>query len=429
MSYARIVVDNLSKCYRISASIARPETFREAVSATLRSPFGYLQEIMRPPTEAELLWSLKEVSFEVKWGEVVGLIGRNGAGKSTLLKILSRITDPTAGRAVIHGRVGSLLEVGTGFHPDLTGRENVYLNGAILGMKRNEIEAKFDDIVEFADVSKFIDTPVKRYSSGMHVRLAFAVAAHLEPEILIVDEVLAVGDAGFQRKSLGRMDNLANSGRTVLFVSHSMAAIQALCDRVILLESGRVSAIGTPEEVISRYLRSIEIETGGGWMDLTQHPQRVADAERVLFRSLRLTNPDGQTMTGFPLGGSIVFELELDLDDLVLKDPLINIVVSKFGSPICYLPTIYMIRDPFQLTGRVRARCEWRTGMLAPGIYSVSQLAIKKHKGGKRLDQIENVMSFEILSRDVYGTGGMTHEGSLLIPDGRWEFEGIGSSC
>src|SRR5207244_3345082 len=205
---------------------------------------------------SEDFWALKDVSFEVRQGEVIGIIGRNGAGKSTLLKILSRITDPTEGRVTINGRVASLLEVGTGFHPELTGRENIYLNGAILGMTRAEIGRKFDEIVAFAEVEKFLDTPVKRYSSGMYVRLAFAVAAHLEPEILVVDEVLAVGDAEFQKKCLGKMSTVASGGRTVLFVSHNLTAIESLCHSCIALQRGRIFTRGSPTDVLDKYLGS-----------------------------------------------------------------------------------------------------------------------------------------------------------------------------
>jgi lipopolysaccharide transport system ATP-binding protein len=220
-----IRVDNLGKRYRIGARQKQPNTLRERIENLVASPFDYLRSTLRGPSEEEILWALKDVSFEIQQGDVVGIIGRNGAGKSTLLKILSRITEPTSGRAEVNGRVGSLLEVGTGFHPELTGRENIYLNGAILGMRKAEIDRQFDEIVDFAEIEKFIDTPVKRYSSGMYVRLAFAVAAHLEPEILLVDEVLAVGDAAFQKKCLGKIGDVAREGRTVLFVSHNMAAI------------------------------------------------------------------------------------------------------------------------------------------------------------------------------------------------------------
>jgi lipopolysaccharide transport system ATP-binding protein len=240
---------------------------------------------------SEILWALKDVSFQVDRGEVVGIIGRNGAGKSTLLKILSQITEPTEGFADLYGRVGSLLEVGTGFHPELTGRENIFLNGAILGMSRAEIERKFDEIVAFAEVTRFIDTPVKHYSSGMTVRLAFAVAAHLEPEILIIDEVLAVGDASFQKKCLGKMQGVAREGRTVLFVSHNMLAVQNLCTRVIWLHEGKIVQDGTPAEVVSSYLRmSSTMFTEQVWSDIAQAPgnQKV----RIHKIAVRGSNPD-----------------------------------------------------------------------------------------------------------------------------------------
>jgi lipopolysaccharide transport system ATP-binding protein len=246
-----IRVDNLSKQYQLGAKQKRYSTLRDSVVDVLRVPIRWFKG---EKPQKELFWALKDVSFEVKQGESVGIIGRNGAGKSTLLKILSRITKPSSGRAELFGRVGSLLEVGTGFHPELTGRENIYLNGSILGMTRVEIDRKFDEIVDFAEVENFLDTPVKFYSSGMYVRLAFAVAAHLEPEILIVDEVLAVGDAAFQKKSLGKMGDVARSGRTVLFVSHNMGAITRLCNRGLLLSEGKLLKDGTADQVVSDYL-------------------------------------------------------------------------------------------------------------------------------------------------------------------------------
>ena len=248
-----IRVENLSKQYVIGHNRKRRETFREALMTTLSKPFHYLADRRAPAVEEEEFWALRDVSFEIRKGEIVGLIGRNGAGKSTLLKILSRITEPTRGRVEIRGRVASLLEVGTGFHGELSGRENIYLNGAILGMTRSQIHRKFDEIVSFAEVEKFIDTPVKRYSSGMYVRLAFAVAAHLEPDILLVDEVLAVGDARFQNKCLGKLEDVAGLGRTVLFVSHNLGAVQRLCSRAILLDH-KVMHIGTVDAAISKYL-------------------------------------------------------------------------------------------------------------------------------------------------------------------------------
>ena len=241
MSQTVIRAEGLGKEYIIGACEQPRETFREMLMSAAAAPFRRLHRLGGRALPEDRIWALKDVSFEMKEGEVVGVIGRNGAGKSTLLKILSRITEPTTGRVEIRGRVSSLLEVGTGFHPELTGRENVYLNGAILGMGRAEIKRKFDEIVDFAGVEKFLDTPVKRYSSGMQVRLAFAVAAHLEPEILIIDEVLAVGDAEFQRKCLGKMDDVARGGRTVLFVSHNMGAVRDLTQRCFLMEKGRLT--------------------------------------------------------------------------------------------------------------------------------------------------------------------------------------------
>ncbi|HOV68250.1 MAG TPA: ABC transporter ATP-binding protein, partial [Methanoregulaceae archaeon] len=248
-----IRVNGLGKRYRIAHETASYKTLGETITRAVKAPFRRLTG-EAPARTTEEFWALKDVSFEVKRGEVVGIIGRNGAGKSTLLKILSRITTPTEGTVEVHGRIGSLLEVGTGFHPELSGRENIYLSGSILGMKRSEIDAKFDEIVKFAEMERFLDTPVKRYSSGMYVRLAFAVAAHLEPEILIVDEVLAVGDAKFQKKCLGKMSDVAREGRTVLFVSHNMSAVRSLCTKGLLLQDGRCSLFDSVDSVISRYL-------------------------------------------------------------------------------------------------------------------------------------------------------------------------------
>ncbi|MBM9614409.1 ABC transporter ATP-binding protein [Desulfobulbus rhabdoformis] len=260
-----IRVENLGKKYTLHHQQRESYTALRDVLASGISSIG--QSLLHPFQKSlpdrqikEQFWALKDISFEVKEGDRIGIIGRNGAGKSTLLKILSRITEPTSGRVKIKGRVASLLEVGTGFHPELTGRENIFLNGAILGMSRSEIKKKFDEIVDFAEIEKFLDTPVKRYSSGMYVRLAFAVAAHLEPEILIVDEVLAVGDAQFQKKCLGKMGEVAQGGRTVLFVSHQMAAIQNLCDRVLVLNSGKIQLIAETKVAINSYLSTMSVE-------------------------------------------------------------------------------------------------------------------------------------------------------------------------
>lgn len=287
MTDVAIRVENLSKRYRIGQR-ERYYALRDVLAKLFTAPFRRLSaspshRLSVSPfprfSDSQHIWALKDVSFEVKRGEVVGIIGRNGAGKTTLLKILSRITEPTEGYAEIHGRVGSLLEVGTGFHPELTGRENIYLSGAILGMKKREIDKKFDEIVAFAEIEKFIDTPVKHYSSGMYVRLAFAVAAHLDPEILLVDEVLAVGDLAFQKKCLGKMGDVAQGGRTVLFVSHQMNQIRRLCERVLWLDGGHIRQAGPTHEVVSAYEAAM---TSGDWAR-EQRP----DASHVKARFLR----------------------------------------------------------------------------------------------------------------------------------------------
>jgi lipopolysaccharide transport system ATP-binding protein len=249
-----VSVEGVSKRYRIGALHPGYDSLREVLAGAVSARLKRLRERRAADDEATTLWALRDVSFEVRRGEILGIVGRNGAGKSTLLKILSRITRPTAGQVEIYGRVGSLLEVGTGFHPDLTGRENVYLNGAVLGMRKVEIDAKFDEIVAFSELERFIETPVKRYSSGMYVRLAFSVAAHLEPEVLIMDEVLAVGDMAFQQKCLDKMNEIRRQGRTIFFVSHNLPAITRLCKRAVLLERGQLVAEGQPQDVVNRYL-------------------------------------------------------------------------------------------------------------------------------------------------------------------------------
>lgn len=281
-----IRASRLSKQYRIGAAQERYKTLRETISGFFVRPLRDTHGAAAgTPAGEDRFWALRDVSFEVGEGEIVGIIGRNGAGKSTLLKILSRITAPTEGEARIRGRVGSLLEVGTGFHPELTGRENVYLNGAILGMGKREIDRKFDEIVSFAEVERFIDTPVKHYSTGMYLRMAFSVAAYLEPEILLVDEVLAVGDAAFQKKCLGRMGDVVHQGRTVLFVSHNMAAMQSLCSRVILLEGGRVADDGPARRVVSRYLSdSCSAALEREWPDREEAPGN----DKVRLRGARI---------------------------------------------------------------------------------------------------------------------------------------------
>jgi lipopolysaccharide transport system ATP-binding protein len=303
-----IRVENLSKQYRIKSRQAHGGALRDTLGELVRSPLRKLRR--NGHARSEEFWALKGVNFTVRQGEVVGIVGRNGAGKSTLLKVLSRITEPTTGRVELYGRVGSLLEVGTGFHPELTGRENVFLNGAILGMSRAEVARKFDEIVAFAEISKFIDTPVKHYSSGMYVRLAFAVAAHVEPEILIVDEVLAVGDMAFQRKCLNKMHDAGAQGRTVLFVSHNMSAVARLCERVVLVEGGRVSMDGPAHEVIDEYHgagRSAGAERT--WADLTRAPGN--EVARLL--GVRVRTEAGETSEALdirrPVGVEMTYEV------------------------------------------------------------------------------------------------------------------------
>ena len=289
-----IRVDNIGKRYRIGTARERNRTFREAITDMFTTPWRGTKNALRKTSvsseeSTNHIWALKNVSFEVNRGEVVGIIGRNGAGKSTLLKILSRITEPTEGRVVMRGRVGSLLEVGTGFHSELTGEENIYLSGTILGMRSNEISRKFDEIVAFSGMGKFINTPVKYYSSGMNMRLAFAVAAHLEPEILLIDEVLAVGDAEFQKKCLGKMEDVAKTGRTILFVSHNMAAVQSLCRTALQLESGCVVQTGDSGSVVSTYLSSTgRINSTMVWPDET-----APGNEEIRLKSISAYTDDG----------------------------------------------------------------------------------------------------------------------------------------
>ena len=326
-----IQVENLSKLYHIGRTQQRHDTLRDALVAGLQAPWQRLRRTRHAgQPDEDALWALKDVSFEVQPGEVVGIIGRNGAGKSTLLKILSRITEPTSGRAVINGRVGSLLEVGTGFHPELTGRENIYLNGAILGMRRKEIERRFDEIVAFAEIEKFLDTPVKRYSSGMYVRLAFAVAAHLEPEILLVDEVLAVGDAAFQKKCLGKMNDVARHGRTILFVSHNMGAIAELCPKSLLLRSGKVSLAGSSGMVIRNYL----IQDGRDCSDVHIAPETKPDVAVLLTRCF-ITNLDGVLLqsvdvtSGFRIGLEILSRRAVKSVDISIR------FCNALGNAVC----------------------------------------------------------------------------------------------
>lgn len=315
-----ISVKNVGKRYRIGLRDEVHDTFGGYLMDFVKSPlknYRYYRSLYKFDDSAaqggegeDVLWAVKDVSFEVKKGELLGIIGANGAGKSTLLKILSRITSPSCGQVEIRGRISSLLEVGTGFHPELTGRENVFLNGTILGMRKKEIEQKFDEIVGFSGVERFLDTPVKRYSSGMRVRLAFAVAAHLEPEVLIVDEVLAVGDAAFQKKCISKMEDIGSTGRTVLFVSHSMPAITRLCSRVILLDSGKIAADGKPHEIVSAYLRGQRENTAEKeWPDIEDAPH----GEVACLRAIRVRADNGNVTEAVDIRRSVGIEIEYEI--------------------------------------------------------------------------------------------------------------------
>jgi lipopolysaccharide transport system ATP-binding protein len=346
-------------------------------------------------------WALQDVSFTVQPGEMVGIIGRNGAGKSTLLKVLSRIVRPTRGRAEVRGRIGSLLEVGTGFHPELTGRENVYLNGSILGMTRREIARKFDEIVAFAGIEQFLDTPVKRYSSGMYVRLAFAVAAHLEPEILVVDEVLAVGDLAFQQKCTQRMRSVGQGGRTVLFVSHNMAAVQNLCTRCVWLKAGRVVADGPAAEVIEAYNRDTA-EAGGADVDLTGHRGRTPGSVVAMRRARIVDDADGRT-PAVPMRGTARLEVEFEVDE-PLPDVTLGIVVKDAYQVPIFGPNTKVTPCPPQ-PGPLRAGtvvCRLPQVPLMPGTYPIDlYFGSRTHD----FDIVHNAVELTVLAADVYGTG------------------------
>jgi lipopolysaccharide transport system ATP-binding protein len=401
-----IAVEQLSKHYRLGCEGNRGyRTLRESIMRGLSAPWRSWRD--RRPGSGEPqgggaakgsgpseIWALKEVSFEVQPGEVLGVIGGNGAGKSTLLKVLSRITSPTGGRVDLRGRVGSLLEVGTGFHPELTGRENIFLNGAILGMSRREVGRKFDAIVEFAEVSRFLDTPVKRYSSGMYTRLAFAVASHLEPEILIVDEVLAVGDAAFQEKCLGRMGQVSSEGRTVLFVSHNMTAVKSLCTRALLMEGGRVVLDGEVDEVVNRYLSAGTAMSRTGIIpeEAARH-RDVPDEAR--FRSVRLTDLSGREVSQLYFGQPfrVGFTCELFKD---IPDGLFEISISTLdGHQVTYSTTMDGGRGPRALArGRHEVVAEF-DAVLLPRRYTIAVGV--HHQNGTTADFVERTLDFRVL--------------------------------
>lgn len=384
MNKIAIKVENLSKQYRIGVKQERYKTLRDSLTSALASPFRKARNLIKGEATGaaglqEKIWALKNISLEVNQGEVVGIIGANGAGKTTLLKILSRITEPTTGYAETYGRVGSLLAVGTGFHPELTGRENIYLYGAILGMKKTEIERKFDTIVEFAGVKKFIDTPAKFYSSGMYVRLAFAVAAHLEPDILLVDEVLSVGDAEFQKKCLGKMGTVAGEGRTILFVSHNMVAVQNFCQRVVLLQKGKIVEVGEPSQIISKYLRSAATsQTEQVWNDVKTAPGGgVVRLHRVCLK------PEESSMNG-EIKVETPFRIEIDYWNLKAGTSL-NVtiqILNERGIIVFGSGSIHAAEwnDHPLPKGLFRSVCKIPGNLLNNGVYTAQLLFVRSHR-------------------------------------------------
>ena len=419
MSDIAIQVENLSKLYRIGARQEKYRTLRDTIADAAASPFRRVRSAFGGSALSgrgtDTIWALKDVSFEVKRGEVVGIIGRNGAGKSTLLKILSRITEPTSGYAKIHGRVGSLLEVGTGFHPELTGRENIYLNGAILGMKRAEIERKFDEIVAFSEIEKFIDTPVKFYSSGMYLRLAFAVAAHLEPEVLLVDEVLAVGDAEFQRKCLGKIGDVAREGRTILFVSHNMGAIRKLCTECILLGEGRTEMFGDSETVIRKYLTA-NTTYHGAWKRSSDMPQgRGIFFEEVTIRSHRGA-VTGHFDSSEPLSINVSVYVPEEINDAQIAIQITNqesvpvFTTANTNSSKAY-PTIQ--------AGRHKYVIDIPGSFLHPGLYSI--IIASMIPRAQIYDLIEDELSFLIEDMGNHATALRDGRLGVVTPIFEWK--------
>lgn len=419
MSSAIIKVENLSKCYRVGHLSTQREQYtalRDVIVRNLRSAWRKTSDLVHgrqilQGDEVEDFWALKDVSFEIQPGEVVGIIGRNGAGKSTLLKILSRITEPTGGRITLNGRVASLLEVGTGFHPELSGRENVYLNGAILGMTRAEIKAKFDEIVDFAGVEKFLDTPVKRYSSGMYVRLAFAVSAHLEPEILIVDEVLAVGDAEFQKKCLGKMKDVSKSGKTVLFVSHNLAAVSNLCTRGILLKAGQLVVIDTIDNTLAAY------SAQSSYTRNTLPPEK----SRQGTGEARITALDypSELTAHEPFNLRIGFTSHKPLSAPDIRASIytaMGVCVSSFGTSYTQQPLADVVGDAV-------VNLQIPSLPLNVGHYSIN-VSISTHDQSEQqiVDRIEEAARFNIISADPFKTGRYPAVGTTFI-DHSWHVE------
>ena len=416
MNDIAIKIENIGKMYRIGAAQAQYDTLRDALVARFRRDVR--------SKEDEVLWALKDVSFEVKRGEVVAMIGRNGAGKSTLLKILSRITEPTTGHAEIHGRVGSLLEVGTGFHPELTGRENIYLNGAILGMQRVEINRKFDEIVAFSGIERFLDTPVKRYSSGMYVRLAFAVAAHLEPEILLVDEVLAVGDAAFQKKCLGKMGDVAKEGRTVLFVSHNMVAVQTLCQHAFWVDAGRLKAQGAVSEIVTAYLRAGLGEDGASeriWPDSATAPGN----ETVRLHRIAVRPEDGAP--GDVITMQTPLSIEVEYWNLLPEEHL-HATLHIFNDQGIVAFTTGPVADPVihnrPPAGLFRSVCHIPGSLLNSGFHYVALYLVRGNRSVTyRQDE---VIGFEVVDNAERNFAWYGKEPGVLSPRIPWSTEYLG---
>lgn len=410
-----IRVDRLSKCYRLGAAPAGGRNLSETITTYARDTWQKLRQLATPsyvPAENGY-WALRDVSFDVNPGEVIGVIGRNGAGKSTLLKLLSRISAPTQGRIEIRGRMGSLLEVGTGFHPELTGRENVYLNGSILGMTRKEIDRKFDQIVDFAEVGQFLDTPVKRYSSGMYVRLAFSVAAHLEPEILVVDEVLAVGDATFQRRCIDRMTKLAQEGRTILFVSHNMQLIPRLCQRAVLLDKGKVVEVGEANAVTQMYLDRLLQDSRAG--DLRDKP-RTGDGRARFVRGY-LTTPSGEPVNQFTSGDDLTVSMEIETDQRINDVAVAVIIQSLYGMRVI---TSWTRESSFPVSlkpGKQTVRCTFRDVRLRPGHTVLIDLWMA---AGNVLDSVERALVVDVAGDERHTHLTTTGEQGVVVCDVDW---------
>lgn len=418
MNQAVIRIENLGKLYRIPRTSPNQERIGLRESKHF-NPLNFIVDKLKRPVHEEIMWALKGVTFDVKYGEVIGVIGPNGAGKSTLLKLLSRITEPTEGCAILHGRVGSLLEVGTGFHPELTGRENIHLSGSIMGMKRAEINRKFDEIVAFSEIEEFLDMPVKRYSSGMYVRLAFAVAAHMDPEILIVDEVLAVGDAAFQKKCLGKMGNVAKEGRTVLFVSHNMAAISNLCSRVVRLAKGRVVDIAEAKDGISNYLQALAGSNDGVTLLNVDH----SGAGPISFGSFRCESFSGEPLKHMISGEAVRLVLgytsHKTIKEKLRVDEVSILVYGSEGNRLANLSTLYFDSDlSLGVPPAGEFVCSLPKLPLRSGHYTVDLYC---RVNDCVSDWIRSAASFDVEDGDYYQTGRITtaYTGSMFI-EHRW---------